>query len=415
MRLLINEVAWMGTFTSANDEWIELYNPNNGALNMSGWRLTTLDGNPSIPLSGTIQPKDYFVIAANDTVFSDLHPDLICGSGKSCSFGFGLSNEGEVLQLKDPSGAIIDTANSDGGPWHAGLGYPYYQSMERRGVIKDGFFAWSTYANLNSSTTPMPNPLVHDRLGYVIKGTPGQRNWGPLVTVTPTLKFTPTRTPTVSRTPVKLSTARPTGRIVINEFLPSPGFDWNQDGKVDVKDEFIEITNLGPVDASLVGWKLDDESVGGSSPYTLPSVTLKVGEHLAIYGIRSLISLSDGGDSVRLLNGTNTVIDAYTYTISRPDQAYCRIPDGNGDWYNDCLPTPNLSNKRKGTSPTLPGGNGLQLEPCELPDTLQDDFYLAECHGYGASIWSSIFWDTKGWVDDFLIPAIDSKWQSFVE
>ena len=190
----------------------------------------------------------------------------------------------------------------------------------------------------------------------------------------------------------------PASRIVINEFLPRPGFDWNQDGQVDVFDEFIEIKNIGTATANLSGWKLDDEANQGSNPYTLPSLTLKIGERMVFYGSQTNILLSDGGDTVRLLNPNNKVFDSYTYTFAEfEDQSICRLPDGNGSWYEDCVPTPNLTNTREGAAPSMPDGEDFVSPVCELPDTLPADFLFAECGGYGADIWHSYFWDQSGW------------------
>jgi len=412
MAVLINEVAWMGTLSSSSDEWIELYNPGLLQVNLSGWKLSATDGTPTINLSGTIPAGGYFVLATNSSVFDDLTPDM--------TYSGSLSNSGEILSLYDSTNVLVDRANSDSGDWPAGVASPTYASMERRGVIADGFFAWSTYAN--PLPPPYPDPLVHDDSGNVIKGTPGQPNWGPTVTLTPTATATLTRTPTSTRTskPPPTSTKRPTvqpvGRPIINEYLPRPNFDWNQDGRIDVFDEYIEIINVGPVDSNLKGWKLDDEDDLGSSPYTLPSVTLKPGQRIIFYGLETNILLGDGGDTVRLINPGGTVMDAHTYSIARnPDQSWCRLPDGPGYWYDDCLPTPNQFNKREGQVPSMPPGNGLQPAICSLPDTLPPEVLFAECNGYGSNMWRSMYWDEDGWQGDQFIPENTSKWDSFVE
>jgi uncharacterized repeat protein (TIGR01451 family) len=253
-------------------------------------------------------------------------------------------------------------------------------------------------------------------------------------TITPITVDTPTRTPTPIRTATPTPTAKPTstakptatyppptaiplvGRPIINEFLSRPGFDWNQDGKVDVFDEFIEIKNIGVVDINVGGWKLDDESEQGSSPFVLPSLVLKPGQRVIYYGLQTNILLSDGGDTVRLLNPSNKVYDAYTYAIAKVvDQSVCRLPDGNGSWYEDCVPTPNLLNSREGKVPSMPGGEDFESPVCELPDTLPADFLFAECRGYGADIWHSFFWDESGWQGEQSVFENMSKWESFVE
>lgn len=225
----------------------------------------------------------------------------------------------------------------------------------------------------------------------------------------------PTKVPlTPTPTPVQY-TFDP--RPIINEILPRPGFDWNQDGRVDVFDEFIEIKNLTAIDINLKGWKLDDEANKGSSPFTLPDVTLKPGQRRVFYGSQTNILLSDGGDSVRLINPNGKIYDAYTYSIAKKaDQSICRLPDGNvhSAWYEDCTPTPNLTNTREGMVPSMPGVH-YESPVCELPDTLPADFFFAECHGYGENIWNPFFWDQSGWQGPKFIPENMSKWESFIE
>ncbi|MCL5611925.1 MAG: hypothetical protein M1485_05135, partial [Chloroflexi bacterium] len=113
----------------------------------------------------------------------------------------------------------IDTANSDGGSWPAGVASPTYASMERRGVTADVLTSWSTYADTNPST------IVHDHDGNIVKGTPGKANWGPTVTLTPS----PVPTATEKVRPPTPIPPTPFAHVVINEFLPRAGFDWNND------------------------------------------------------------------------------------------------------------------------------------------------------------------------------------------
>jgi hypothetical protein len=100
----INEIAWMGTAVSGTSEWIELYNPDVAPVDLSGWRIDADDGSPSIPLSGTIGAKGYFLIErTTDASVPDVPADLVA------PFGNGLSNSGETLRLKNAALAVMDT------------------------------------------------------------------------------------------------------------------------------------------------------------------------------------------------------------------------------------------------------------------------------------------------------------------
>jgi len=415
LSLLINEVAWAGTVASSSDEWFELYNPGATNINLNGWSLTADDGNPSIPLSGTILAGDYFVVARYSAVFSDLTVDLTYSSGT-------FDNAGEILYLLDPNGNQVDRANSDGGAWPAGLASTY-ATMERLGVIADGPTAWATYGGTtpvaHDRTTPTPNP---------IKGTPGQGNWITTVTVTPSPTTTATRTPTVSRTPTKTRTPTkprtPTRRptvapqplVAINEALPRPGHDWNHDGKINTDDEYIELINHGVIDVNLNGYRLDDEANIGSTPYTIPSITIKPGERIVFYGGVTGLLLSDGGDGVRLLRPNGQLMDAFNYSVVfHPDQAYCRLPDNGGadDWTEDCFPTPGLRNAL-GSSVAIPDGT-VEESLCPISDSLPMDFVLAECPPFGNNIWRPAYWDDPGWLGDEILPETNSKWSVYVD
>jgi uncharacterized repeat protein (TIGR01451 family) len=393
--ILINEIAWGGTAASAEDEWIELYNPSNAAINVTDWVLKSASGSLNITLSGTIRAGGYFLLERDDnSTISDISADQVYTS--TGSFSNLLSDTGESLTLWSGTGYFIDTANGNGDVWPQGSALPRYNygSMERVGTTAESDETWVT--NIGTPRTGL------DAESDPIYGTPKRVNSAGIA-ATPTVAIRPT-------------VVVPVGRPVINEFLARPGFDWNQDDKVDVFDEFIEIKNIGAADINIGSWKLDDEANSGSNPFTLPNITLKPGERAVFYGMQTNILLSDGGDTVRLLNASNKVYDAYTYAIAKvEDQSVCRLSDGHGLWYEDCVPTPNRINSQEGDVPSMPGGEEFESPVCDLPDTLPSDFLFAECRGYGADIWRSFFWDQFGWQGEQSVPENLSKRESFVE
>lgn len=392
--VIINEVAWAGTTSSlTDDEWIELYNPGSSSINITGWTLKAADGTPSITLNGTISAGGYFLLERdNDSTVSDILADQI--------YTGDLANGGEALTLRDGANNVIDTANGNGGAWPAGSSSTY-GTMERVTTSTENDSAWRTNTGIKRNGKNANN-------GDIL-GTPKSSN-----SPTPT----PTPTPEKTDTPTPVPTFRPPDpRPIINEILPRPGFDWNKDGKVDVFDEFIEIKNLTSIDISLNGWKLDDEANLGSAPFTLPNVTLKPGQRIVFYALETNILLSDGGDTARLLDPNGKIYDAYTYSIAKAeDQSICRLPDGNvyNGWFEDCIPTPNLTNSREGAVPVMPD-EGYQSPVCQLPDTLPADFLFAECRGYGAGIWNTNFWDQPNTSTSRYIPQNTSKWEVIIE
>jgi len=280
--------------------------------------------------------------------------------------------------------------------------------MQRSVIATDSDYTWVTYDATRDGLTEKDK----DASGNDIKGTPRRGNTPFNVTPTPTPRTT---------TGGSGSSSGGTGNTTlppilgISEFLPRPGFDWNNDGVVDVFDEFIEIINAGQVAVNLSSYRLDDEENLGSPVYTLPSITLEPGERAVFYASETGILLSDAGDTVRLLRGS-TVVDAYTYSVVRyPDQSWCRIPDRLGYWNDPCFPTPNNPNSLTGTTP-LPSGPAAGYRPpvCLLPDTTPDEFVHAECEVGGDDIWNRQYWDAADATERLKLDEAQ-KWETIFE
>jgi hypothetical protein len=104
----ISEVAWMGSPTSANHEWIELHNSGSD-IDVTGWKLH--DGmNLNITLTGTISAGNYAVLERT----SD---DTVTGTAFMIYTG-ALVNTGAVLRLERPDGTVVDQVNG-GENWQA--------------------------------------------------------------------------------------------------------------------------------------------------------------------------------------------------------------------------------------------------------------------------------------------------------
>jgi hypothetical protein len=404
--IIINEIAWAGTGASTSDQWIELYNPTASLINLNGWILRAVDGTPNIPLANVTLPAGqyYLLERTADTTVSDVPANQI--------FTGAIGTFSEILQLYNAAGICVDTANSNGGSWPAGDASTH-ATMERVGVVHDSDNAWIT--NVNPASW-----LKHDARGtsssnYLIHGTPGYGNWAYTVTVTPS----PIPSATLKPTKFKTSTPAPLPpqpRVGINEFVPRPGHDWNNDGVVNTGDEYIELINFGVIDANLSGYSLDDDLNVGSSPYRLPTVTLKPGDRMVFYGKDTGILLSDGGDAVRLIKPNGQLADAYNYNVVKyPDQSYCRLPDNGGldDWNTNCFPTPGLKNALSGNFAKPPTETNEDQPLCPVSDVLPFDFFLAECPSFG-NIWSRFYWDAKGWFGEKSVPN-NSKWNVYVD
>jgi hypothetical protein len=371
--VIINEVAWMGTLASAEDEWIELYNTRSTSINITGWTITATGSTFSITLAGTIPANGYFLIERSDNnTVSDIAADQIFTTGS-------LTDTGMALNLRTASNEPIDSANGNGGVWPDGN--PTTKcSMERRGsTIADSDTAWITNAGTLKNGK--------DADGNDICGTPKNINWAYYVTPTPS-PVGPTRTPTRTRTPTPIPPAK-VSQIILNEFLVHPRSDWNNDGLVDSGDEFIELLNVGNVSVDLQGWRLDDQD-GDSSPYTISGVSLAPGARAVFFASQTGLLLSNRSDSVRLFQPNGAISDAFTYTSpTKPDQTWCRLPDGGPTWVFGCEPTLSQINK---LAETIFRGERDLPAICESP-ALPAAVFLTECLPSGLEAWSRRLWD----------------------
>lgn len=136
-KLLINEVAWMGTATGtagANDEWLELKNISAGELDISGWQV--LDKEEQIKVTfknGTkLAAGGFFLLErTNDNSVPSTAADLV--------YAGALSNTDEGLRLYDKNCVLVDEviANPD---WPAG------ESAARKTMERGADLSWHTYS-----------------------------------------------------------------------------------------------------------------------------------------------------------------------------------------------------------------------------------------------------------------------------
>ncbi len=176
--LVINEIAWMGTAASSNDEWIELYNTTDAPLYLGGCKIY---GGPTgaievIEIGGTVAASGYYLVErTNDNPVSDFNADTYGTFG-----GSGLANDGEWLLLKNADGDTVDSVDCSGG-WFAGCTGYYYRTMERFDPAVSG----------SSSANWHPHNFSTDGVGKdadnnEIYGTPRAANSTPWTNAAPT-------------------------------------------------------------------------------------------------------------------------------------------------------------------------------------------------------------------------------------
>lgn len=312
--VVINEIAWMGTTASANDEWIELYNNTNTEINLDGWGLYEEGGKTLVePLTGIIGAKTYYLIERTD---DNTVPNIEASQSPTGWGGYGLNNNGEHLQFLDNSSNIIDEVDCSGG-WFVGIGKPEYKTMERINSLASGNEA----TNWQTSENPGGTPKSQNSTGVRTKSDTGQisaetlRNSSePIVGQTETIPIdnsAETKSPQPKNYP---------NGIVLNELLPSP------EGP-DETEEWIEIFNKNNFLVDLSGWKISD-SFGKTKEYSLPKNSLIPSQgYLVIKRPESGIVLNNQEEKLVLASPDKQIVDSVYYKGAVRSQSFARFSD----------------------------------------------------------------------------------------
>jgi len=138
-KIIINEVAWMGTKNSANDEWIELKNISNKPVNLSGWQLSDkgeqikiiFNENSIIPINGF-----YLLERTDDNSVPDITADFI--------YTGVLNDNEEELYLFNEKCELEDKIVAEPN-WPAG------DKSAKKSMQRDNDLSWYTYHGYNPS------------------------------------------------------------------------------------------------------------------------------------------------------------------------------------------------------------------------------------------------------------------------
>ncbi|MEM6342597.1 MAG: lamin tail domain-containing protein [Bacteroidota bacterium] len=117
--IIINEIAYRPNTSYDTKDWVELYNPNNTAIDLSGWELHDSQNYYKIPPGTIIVAGGYLVIAQEQFSFFTKYgaslPNNISVVG---DLDFGLSGDGEWVALLTDDRCWVDGLKyNDSYPW----------------------------------------------------------------------------------------------------------------------------------------------------------------------------------------------------------------------------------------------------------------------------------------------------------
>jgi hypothetical protein len=159
--IVINEIHYKPADPN-EAEFIELYNPNNVAIDLSGWKIE--DGiNLDIRFGTVISAKGYVVFTDEDVIFRAENPGDIFVAGQ---YSGGLKSDGERVVLLDDGGSVVDEVeyNSSafwpsepdgGGPTLALISQDLDNSVASSWTSSAQFGGTPGQANILESTLPV--------------------------------------------------------------------------------------------------------------------------------------------------------------------------------------------------------------------------------------------------------------------
>lgn len=259
-QIVINE--FVSDSNSGENEWIELYNTETSAVDLTGWTLHDGAGQIAAP-SSTILGSGFFVIELS--------------SNK-------LNNGGDTIILKNQTGEIIDQVAY--GDWD------------------DGSIANNAGASAKGNTIARKvdgQDSNNDSNDFAETITPTKSAGNVITGIAPSPSPTPPP-------PSQPSSNAPSGGssympyfprdIVINEIVSDPADD---------AEEFVELFNTTGSLIELNGWYIEE----GSEARTVLSGMIPSKGFFVVEGPKG--SLNNAGDMIELFDGTNKLIDRVTY------------------------------------------------------------------------------------------------------
>lgn len=337
--LLLNEVQ-TGSATSASEEFVELYNQSDQALDLSIYRLqyfsasSTNFNSPtrSIALGGTLYPYGRYLLASTGYLTQQANTSFSASLAKTGGHLVIVSTENSQTIVHDVLG--WGTANM---PETAAAIAPNSGESLQRKIDPDGIYQDTDNNNQDFNVSTFPTPEAANPVPVPAEPDPAP----PVDEIPPNPVPTdpPVEDPTPqlpSQEPDPEGAVLPTLPLQITELLPNPAAP-----KTDVDDEFIEIYNPNQEAVDLTDYRLE---TGNSYSYhfTFSPTTIGPQSYMVLYAKDTNLVLSNTSGKARLLDPNGSVMfETSPYDSADEDKTWALI---DGTWQWTVTPTPGESN-----------------------------------------------------------------------
>lgn len=308
-----------GTASSASQEFIEIYNNTDSDVDLAGWHIQYASATKSdwtspsrnITLTGTIRPKDYYMLATTGYL-TDV---------SNLSYSATLAQTGGHLRILDDTAGTQDQIGW--GDATMALGSPVNapalgSSMAR--LTNENGYNLTEDNGTDWAATLTPTPLADNVVTLPASeddnsdGGDGEKNDNP------------------STPPVKVEYPL----IQISELLPNPAAP-----QTDGNDEYVELYNPGDSDVDLTGYVITT-GLNATYKYAIKDVTIPAGGYQVFTSGNTNLSLSNSAGKAQLLAPDGSLMsETDPYDNAGAGQAW--IID-NGVWTWTITPTSGQDN-----------------------------------------------------------------------
>ena len=212
--VVISQIQTVGS--TANDEFVELYNPTETTINLASWRLdrrtASLSATPAIlvaSLSGSIAPRGYFLITSNESLASGSADKLYSNTTTH------IASNNTVILYNDAGQTVVDKVGLGTAQDNETADFTPNPSAGQSIIRKASSNSTAQTLSIGGSEATFGNGFDTDNnaTDFVLLPTSMPRNSKSpkaIPTPTPTLIPTATPTPTAIPTPTVEPTATPT-------------------------------------------------------------------------------------------------------------------------------------------------------------------------------------------------------------